>query len=106
MPKKFTPFEAEDERLKQPGTEPIKPLAASLTYEEYKRQNDLKVLEEISKQTSGRSDSTATSISMDNLLSVVEDRDAQFFAKMDDLLRQFVEAMKEIRCAYNNHLKH
>ncbi|TPX66009.1 hypothetical protein SpCBS45565_g04755 [Spizellomyces sp. 'palustris'] len=97
----FDPYE--DETLNANAvSESNKPVpAAGLTYEEYKRRNDLKVLEEISKQSTGRS---RVSSSVENI-SLVEDRDAQFCSKLDDLLRQFVGSVKEIQSACSNHLK-
>ncbi|KAI8823022.1 ras guanine nucleotide exchange factor domain-containing protein [Fimicolochytrium jonesii] len=87
---------------------------ASLSYEEYKRQNDLKVLEEISKQSASVPDAGPSEHrnELSDTEQVEEQRrreqllDEQFFGQMDQLLLSFVEVMKEIKQAYQNHLKH
>ncbi|KAI9101238.1 hypothetical protein DFS34DRAFT_462756 [Phlyctochytrium arcticum] len=88
----FAAYEEEEKEVA-----PTRPMAG-LTYEEYKRQNDLKVLEEISKHT-------GVGASTDSLLGTSADKDARFFELLDDLVLKFVAAVKEIHSAYNNHLK-
>ncbi|KAJ3016501.1 hypothetical protein HKX48_004007 [Thoreauomyces humboldtii] len=119
----FTAFETEDDSMSPATADPATDTAlkvavpASLTYEEYKRQNDLKVLEEISKQSNQTRQAALTvaqspSGEQTELQQQAEQQqreklsDLAFFAKLDELLRAFVDTMKEIKLAFQNHLKH
>ncbi|KAJ3189348.1 hypothetical protein HDU85_002977 [Gaertneriomyces sp. JEL0708] len=94
----FAPHELGDEPSKSAPTP-----ATRLTYDEYKRQQNLKLLDEISKHSpaAGSTDSLTTTTTTTDM-----DRDTDFANHLDDLVKQVVAATKEITQAKSNHLKH
>ncbi|KAJ3146045.1 hypothetical protein HDU86_000544 [Geranomyces michiganensis] len=121
----FTAFEEDDEAFlsKSDENESDQSLAAknaipaSLTYEEYKRQNDLKVLEEITKLSSASRAAAqsagdaqgATILGEQHQLQETRQQeqaaDAAFFSKLEELVRALVEVIKDIKRAFINEAK-
>nr|KAJ3420229.1 hypothetical protein HK105_005931 [Polyrhizophydium stewartii] len=79
---------------------PARPKGA-LNYTEYKRQNDLKLIEEMSK----RYDLGARQSSQDVLTPEEKATDAEFFKTLDALLKQFVVSVAELKHVHDQHLK-
>ncbi|KAJ3168966.1 hypothetical protein HDU88_001293 [Geranomyces variabilis] len=121
----FTAFEEDDEvfssRTEDDGSDASSvtrtAIPASLTYEEYKRQNDLKVLEEITKQSSASRTAAHSANDEQGVVTMREQQqqqqiheqelaaDTAFFAKLDDLVRALVEVIKDIKKAFGNKAK-
>ncbi|KAJ1338899.1 hypothetical protein BSLG_006536 [Batrachochytrium salamandrivorans] len=72
-----------------------------LSYSEYKRQNDLKLIEEMSK----RYDLGGRESLQDILTSDEKSMDQEFFKTLDSLLKQFVVSVSEIKNLHDQHLK-
>ncbi|KAJ3052005.1 hypothetical protein HK097_006984 [Rhizophlyctis rosea] len=97
----FVPFEdAAAADAPPPAAEPTN-LTSGLSYSEYKRQNDLKIIEMMSKRGVDKQDSTS-SIPDTNLS---DDVDKQFFATLDAQLRMFVASVTEVKRLHKEHLK-
>lgn len=73
-------------------------LKGGLSYGEYKRQNDLKLIEEMSKNMGAKSQTEEKS-NMEEL-----NMDADFFALLDTLLKLFVGAVMELKQFHEQHL--
>ncbi|KAL5037234.1 hypothetical protein RTP6_004701 [Batrachochytrium dendrobatidis] len=73
----------------------------ALSYSEYKRQNDLKLIEEMSK----RYDMGGRQASHDVLTPEEKSTDLAFFQTLDALLKQFVVSVAELKNVHDQHLK-
>ncbi|KAJ3359560.1 hypothetical protein HDU91_004897 [Kappamyces sp. JEL0680] len=72
-------------------------LKGGLSYSEYKRQNDLKMLEEMSKNMG--------SVVVEETKNEEEEAiDGEFFSQLDILLKQFVSAATELKQVHQQHL--
>ncbi|KAJ3042258.1 hypothetical protein HDV00_007624 [Rhizophlyctis rosea] len=96
----FVPFEdSASAEAPPPAAEP-EGLATNISYSEYKRQNDLKIIQMMSK----RVDQPDSSSSLTDGLGS-DDPDKQFFATLDAQLRQFVASVTELKRLHKEHLK-
>ncbi|KAJ3274260.1 hypothetical protein HDV01_003333 [Terramyces sp. JEL0728] len=96
----FTPFEESKTEEEPVEKEKDSSLKGGLSYSEYKRQNDLKLIEEMSKKY----DLGSRQSSQDVLNSDEKNADAEFFASLDTLLKQFAGSVSELKQAHDQHL--
>ncbi|RKO90563.1 hypothetical protein BDK51DRAFT_46509 [Blyttiomyces helicus] len=100
----FKDFEADDvSREVSQATTTEKPATVLLNYDEYKRKNDLKVIEEMSKQVARNAASPDSQLPAEPIGE--PDPDAGFFARLDALLVQFVSSVSDVKRAHDAHLK-
>lgn len=98
----FQPFEESSlspEAANENNPDNDKSLKGGLSYAEYKRHNDLKLIQEMTKNMSkkdGKSEETASE--EENI------RDAEFFGSLDVLLKHFVQAATELKQIHDQHL--
>ncbi|KAJ3254360.1 hypothetical protein HK103_007242 [Boothiomyces macroporosus] len=95
----FTPFEGSKTEEEPVEKEKDSSLKGGLSYSEYKRQNDLKLIEEMSK----RYDMGSRQSSTDVLNSDEKNTDAEFFASLDTLLKQFAGSVSELKQVHDQH---
>ncbi|KAJ2999907.1 hypothetical protein HDV02_001426 [Globomyces sp. JEL0801] len=101
----FVPFEesvveAPAEKTKMVASERDITAKGGLSYSEYKRQNDLKLIEEMSKKY----DMGSRQSSVDMLGNEEKLADAQFFETLDSLLKQFVASVSDLKMYHEQHL--
>jgi ankyrin repeat protein len=104
----FQPFE--ETRMEEDTEQPVQQerdssLKVGLSYSEYKRQNDLKLIEEMSKKVQmGARQSSQELNTMDAVDAADSNTDDEFFALMDRLSKEFAQSVSELKRIHDKHL--
>ena len=96
----FQPFEdsvSPDVETSEKPAEKDSSLKGGLSYAEYKRQNDLKLIQEMTKNMASKDGKEESASEEENI------RDAEFFGSLDALLKQFVGAATELKQIHDQH---
>jgi ankyrin repeat protein len=101
----FQPFEETNVQEEHEGTatqEKDSSLKGGLSYSEYKRQNDLKLIEEMSKKV----DIGPRQASQEwNTVDTNEtENDDEFFSQLDKLSKEFAQSVSELKHIHDQHL--